>query len=70
MVHRAPTFPNVLLKFRDWLKSEGLINEDEELEPGCCWCTDGVGSITFTRRHETVLRQAFEHDSRGIFGTL
>jgi hypothetical protein len=70
MVDRAPTFPNVLLKFRDWLKSEGLINEDEELEPGCCWCTDGVGSITFVRRHANVLIQAFEPNSRGICGTL
>lgn len=41
MVESAPTFPDVILKLRKWMKGEGLIDEDDQIVEECCWCTDG-----------------------------
>lgn len=41
MVDTAPTFPEVILKFKKWMEEEGLINEDDEVIEKYCWCTDG-----------------------------
>lgn len=45
MVDTAPTFPEVILKFKKWMEEEGLINEDDEVIEKYCWCTDGVSVL-------------------------
>ncbi len=69
MVESAPTFPDVILKLRKWMKGEGLIDEDDQIVEECCWCTDGVRVGTAEGNSRPLISDAL-HFSPGIFEIL
>lgn len=41
-IDKADAFPEVVDRVREWLRGLDLVDEDEQLVDGVCWCTDGV----------------------------